>query len=1443
MLAVSAPLDEIKKIIQEHDPDVTLANINSPSQAVLSGHCAAVSSVEKIFKQNGFKTMRLAVSAAFHSPLIGDARKPFLNTLKKTRFIPSKIPIYSNSTAKPYPSDAAGIIELLGNHLLKPVDFLNDIENLYQFGIRTFVEVGPKSILTGLVKSIIQGREFQALAMDPSAGSRFGLADLALTLCHLAAIGYSVELDKWESPVADVRKPVMRIPISGTNYWRSDTATKPQISSGPERSDETRNSRLNNLSPKQIDPPEKSVPQPSFNLEKKNTMKNENQPDNDFVSNALKTIQDGLKSMQALQIKTAETHQQFLQAQAAASRTLQAMMERTQRLAEASLGISSSPQQILPGTPLNSPQDSAEIGEGFSEVLNNASGPKTLPQNVPPGDAVSQNPTSNVDPPPGTSDNLVRHQHLEPTGTSRQELEDTLLALVNQLTGYPPEMLELDMDMEADLGIDSIKRVEILSTLEEKIPNLPPMSPDILGRLKTLGQIIDYISDVSTIDTPDPTTVASATAQKPLSVEVTQTVSSDSDKKELLNNLLATVHQLTGYPVEMLGLDMDMEADLGIDSIKRVEILSTLEEKMPNLPSMSPDILGSLKTLGQIADHLADHLTDGVSLPAGTKSSQPQSDTSYNKEELIAQKPSETGLISARAKRYVVSATAKTYRKETSIKIPSGRKVLVTDDGKGLSQALVDELSRRDIESKLISSDFISQKQKPHTVGGLVYIPNPDSLLQPSDLKKAFALAQNLAPQLLDSAEKGGAIFASITRLDGAFGFRGAELNNPLQGAFAGLVKTAAIEWRAVNCCAIDIEPDWRQYRNMASKIVSELVAPSGAVEIGMDQSKRVVLELVAAPFARNQEIKIDLNPTDVVVVTGGARGITAAATYALANNTQATFVLLGRSSYPIPEPPWLNALTNEADMKKAILENQFKDRKASPALLEKTYKKFSTHREISANLDRLKATGATVSYYSADVRDPKTVKSLLETVRKEHGPIKAIIHGAGVVEDRLILDKTAQQFEKVFNTKVKGLNSLLEATHQDALRYLVLFSSITARTGNRGQGDYAMANEAINKIAQQESKKHPQCKVVSINWGPWTGGMVTPGLKNEFERNGIQLISLDEGAKCLLYEMSQEKSGPVEVVVGSNKITPQIVKPRQGQKAGPGHLQPQKKEEEFFITFKREIDVDRYPILDSHILGGKPVVPFALMTEWFAHSALHNNPGLFLCGFDDMRILHGVKIEQEKRIVRLLAGKARKKRSAWEVAVELRDGFKNGIEVIHSKAKAVMSETLSPPPKYSLPVELEANHYPRSVEEVYNKILFHGTGLHGIKKIISLSERGMMARICSAPLPSVWMKQPLRNHWISDPLVIDSAFQMATVWCYENMGVVSLPSYIASYRQYRSKFPAEGVTAVLEVQVSSEHKMTGDITFLDQDNIVVARLTGYQAIADLSLFKAFHSA
>jgi len=117
-----------------------------------------------------------------------------------------------------------------------------------------------------------------------------------------------------------------------------------------------------------------------------------------------------------------------------------------------------------------------------------------------------------------------------------------------------------------------------------------------------------------------------------------------------------------------------------------------------------------------------------------------------------------------------------------------------------------------------------------------------------------------------------------------------------------------------------------------------------------------------------------------------------------------------------------------------------------------------------------------------------------------------------------------------------------------------------------------------------------------------------------------------------------------------------------------------------------------------------------------------------------------------------------------------------------------------------------------------------------------------MVARIVAAPSPSKWMKEPLRSRWIGDPLVLDSAFQMAIVWCFEEKSVVSLPSYSASYRQYRRSFPPDGVTAVLEVDEVSRHKMKGNFTFLDSQGVVVARLTGYEAVMDASLSKAFNA-
>ena len=160
----------------------------------------------------------------------------------------------------------------------------------------------------------------------------------------------------------------------------------------------------------------------------------------------------------------------------------------------------------------------------------------------------------------------------------------------------------------------------------------------------------------------------------------------------------------------------------------------------------------------------------------------------------------------------------------------------------------------------------------------------------------------------------------------------------------------------------------------------------------------------------------------------------------------------------------------------------------------------------------RVRATGALAHYATLDVRDAAAVTTTLAEVRTAHGPIRGFIHGAGVLADKLIEQKTEEQFDLVYGTKVHGLRNLLAATAQDELRLIALFSSYTGRFGRTGQVDYAAANEVLNKMAQAEARRRSQCRVVAFNWGPWNGGMVNDGLRKIFEREGVGLIEPDEG-------------------------------------------------------------------------------------------------------------------------------------------------------------------------------------------------------------------------------------------------------------------------------------------------------------------------------------------
>ena len=148
--------------------------------------------------------------------------------------------------------------------------------------------------------------------------------------------------------------------------------------------------------------------------------------------------------------------------------------------------------------------------------------------------------------------------------------------------------------------------------------------------------------------------------------------------------------------------------------------------------------------------------------------------------------------------------------------------------------------------------------------------------------------------------------------------------------------------------------------------------------------------------------------------------------------------------------------------------------------------------REIRSHLTGLEAAGARAAYAQADVRDAAGLGDAVTRIQAEHGPVRGLVFGAGVLADKLIADKTPEQFDAVFLTKVAGLRHVLGALDLRELKVLALFSSSTARFGRSGQSDYAMANEVLNKAARLLSRRLNGCRVAAFDWGPWEGGWST---------------------------------------------------------------------------------------------------------------------------------------------------------------------------------------------------------------------------------------------------------------------------------------------------------------------------------------------------------------
>ena len=616
------------------------------------------------------------------------------------------------------------------------------------------------------------------------------------------------------------------------------------------------------------------------------------------------------------------------------------------------------------------------------------------------------------------------------------------------------------------------------------------------------------------------------------------------DRAALIDHLIGLVEDRTGYPRDVLGMDQNLEADLGIDSIKRVEIVGALLKWLPAAVQANTAGLGEALTAQRTLNGILDLLWSKVHSEAGG----PQRPFD------LTGADTHTARACARPPRFRMVAHAEDLPRPMPAALPLGTYV-ITDDGMGVAIALADLIAAAGGKSDIMPSrgeapnEFQDHIEKLNDEGirGFIHLaPFGAHVVElgndPSAWRTAVECNELFPHQFVRhvaSLRAGGRVLL-VSGLGGAFG-REASCGTELRIAGGGpaLAKTLCEEWPEIVAKAIDLPRD-QNPRELARLLFAELAVGGGRIEVGYPAGRRTIFCTEAAEIAVASVVPRDALPDGAVVLaTGGARGITAEVLRPLAR-PGTTLVLVGRSPLPESEDPAFAELTTDAALRAHLIAQvRASGAAAQPREIELRIRNILHQREVRANIAELRSAGANVVYNVADVRNAAAATDAVRSVYDLYGRLDGVIHGAGLIEDKWIVDKDAESWLRVVETKALSAFIIASALNPRTLRFFVMFGSVAGRYGNSGQSDYGVANELLNRLAWQLRALWPQTvKLAVLNWGPWAGtrygrGMVSAEMERKFTAKGIDLIEPDGGALACRDEILYGPIEDVEIVIG----------------------------------------------------------------------------------------------------------------------------------------------------------------------------------------------------------------------------------------------------------------------------------------------------------------------
>ena len=932
----------------------------------------------------------------------------------------------------------------------------------------------------------------------------------------------------------------------------------------------------------------------------------------------------------------------------------------------------------------------------------------------------------------------------------------------------------------------------------------------------------------------------------------------------LIAAFVGLVADKTGYPEDALDPDQNLEADLGVDSIKRMEILGSLQKMLsgPVADAMRAemDTIAELHTIREIVEFIdarggaaaAAEPEPAVAVAGGAR---PFDHAGEADDRSAAVLP-----------RFIQRAFAEPAD-HVAADLAEGTLAVVTETADGFHDMVLAALSAAGARGRVMPRAAMADaaaadawldtlRGEGDTPGALIFLEPRRSLdvdaaaladwhgAHADVSKRFFTLLQAMAPDL----RAGGRVIAA-SEMGGLFGRRdevgddAAPPDGAVGGGPVGLIKALSLEWRECSLKAIDLDPGEPGERR-AAHLVRELSFLPGRREAGYPAGARTIFRTEPRSMEPPADGREGIGPGWVVLATGGARGITAECLRTLAP-FRPRLVLVGRSTEPEAEPADMAGLDAAGLRTRFLADARAAGDSVKPAEIERRVQRHLANRDMRRSIDDLRALGATVDYRAADVGDPDAVARLVADLYEAHGRIDMLVHGAGLIEDTLIEKKSRESFDRVFDTKVDSAFLLTRALRPESLRAVCFFTSVAGRYGNRGQTDYAAANETLNRLAWDLARRWPHVTVKAINWGPWgqttTGaGMVTDAVRAQFLARGIGMVEAAPGRDFFFKEMFWAPREEVESVgwvadgetledtvcglpeaPGAARIgAPPALLLARGQRAADGARR-----------VEWRFDPVSAPYVDHHRFDGVPVMPFAGMAQMMAEL-----PAIF--GLDEevvaverMATLNGVTLANGPLDLSFEMGAAD---DDGTLPVTVRTSARP--DRIAYRAWLRMAAELPQPPRQADPRPAQDARNPLDTRDMYASVLSHGPRFQTLRRLDSCTPEGVQGTIV-ATRPEDFVPLPAGGRWIVDPGLFDGILQTIWIWTRLTQNAAALPVSAGAIRRHVEVLPDGPLR--LEMMARSapdDPDILADSRITDADGRVVFEVTEMRGFAARSL-------